>query len=120
MTERIDPYSGETFSPKRTNQLFASRKNQVAYNNARAKSQRDQLTLIDNQIRKNWQILVNLLGESSLVKKSKDFLWGAGYDFKYFNNYREHEGKPYYGVYGIGIRNISETSFEIIKFENHE
>ena len=33
---KIDPYTGEEFEPMRSNQRFANRKNQIAYNNAKA------------------------------------------------------------------------------------
>jgi len=41
MIQRTDPHTGEVFYAKRTNQRFASRKTQVAYNNAKAKELRD-------------------------------------------------------------------------------
>jgi hypothetical protein len=67
MKNRIDPYSGEKFYPKKSNQRFASRENQIAYNNSKAKKERDLHTNFHNQIKKNWNILKTILG----IKKSE-------------------------------------------------
>jgi len=120
MNQRTDPFSGEVFIPKRSNQNFASRKNQVAYNNAKAQKIRALHTEIDSQIKKNWQILDGVLGIQEVSTKSKEFLLGAGYDFRLFNSYQTHEEHPYYGVYNYGIRTISETKYEIVKFKEDE
>jgi len=39
----IDPYSGMEFTPKRHNQRFACRANQIAYNNMLARKKRELL-----------------------------------------------------------------------------
>ena len=120
MNQRTDPYSGEVFTPKRSNQYFASRKNQVAYNNAKARKIRVLHTEIDSQIKKNWQILDGVLGMQEKAIKSKEFLLGAGYDFRLFNSYQSHGDNPYYGIYNYGIRALSEGKYEIVKFKDDE
>lgn len=120
MIQRTDPYTGEVFYAKRTNQRFASRKNQVAYNNAKAKELRDQMTEIDNQIRKNWQIISEVLKDKPKAVKSKDFLLGCGYNFNFFNNQRVDNGLRYFGVYDFGLRRLENNSFELIKFNTNE
>lgn len=120
MIQRTDPYTGEVFYAKRTNQRFASRKNQVAYNNAKAKELRDQMTEIDNQIRKNWQIISEVLNDQPKAVKSKDFLLGCGYNFNFFNNQRVDNGLRYFGVYDFGLRRLENNSFELIKFNTNE
>lgn len=40
--ERKDPLTGELFVPKRNNQKFATRQNQIAYNNIKAIKKREQ------------------------------------------------------------------------------
>ena len=72
MKKRIDPYSGETFYPKRTNQRFATRDNQIAFNNAKAKKERDLHTKYDNQIKRNWNILKTILGNKQSKKHKLD------------------------------------------------
>lgn len=120
MNQRKDPYTGEVFVPKRNNQHFATRKNQVAYNNAKARKIRKIHSDIDVQLKKNWQVLDDLLGLDEKITKSKDFLLGSGYDFRLFNSYQNHFGKAYYGVYNYGIRKVNETTYEIVKFKEDE
>ena len=40
MTQHNDPYTGEVFTPLRSNQKFANRRNQIAFNNAIARKNR--------------------------------------------------------------------------------
>lgn len=116
MKKRIDPYSGEEFYPKRNNQKFSCRENQIAFNNERARKARNEHSLIDNQIRNNYQILADILSHSDLVIKTKEFLLAKGYNFSFMNNYRSHNDKSYYGVYNYGFRSIGEGKYELVKF----
>ena len=120
MIERTDPHTGEVFYARRTNQRFASRKSQVAYNNAKAKELRDQMTEIDNQIRKNWQIISEIVDVEGKVEKSKDYLLGCGYNFNFFNNQRLENGNRYFGIYGFGLRRLGKDTYELIKFTDNE
>ena len=116
MEERIDPYSGESFYPKRNNQKFSCRENQIAYNNEKARKTRNEHGLIDKQIRKNYQILSVILKSSSKAIKSGEYLRARGYNLSFMNNYSEHEGKTYYGVYDYGVRSIGNGKYELVKF----
>ena len=120
MIQRTDPHTGEVFYAKRTNQRFASRKTQVAYNNAKAKELRDNMTEIDNQIRKNWQIISNVLEDEEVAIKSRDFLLGCGYNFNFFNNQRIDNGNRYFGIYDFCLRRLENDSYELIKFSINE
>lgn len=120
MKRRTDPHTGEYFQPFRTNQKFASRENQIAYNNAVAKKQRDYLKEIDHFVKNNWKVLQEILGEKKLVLKSKDYLIGCGYDFRFLNNLRQHNGYGYYATYNYGIRKIDDKKYEIVNFESYE
>ena len=120
MKKRIDPYSGESFYPYRSNQKFASRENQIAYNNARAKARRDYLNEIDSCVKRNWQILLEILGEEKALEKSEEFLLGYGYDFRFFNNIRRENGLGYFAIYNVGMRQIDPEHYEIINFECNE
>lgn len=120
MIETIDPHTGELFYALRTNQKFANRENQIAYNNARAKKERNKVNKVDHQIRKNWQILKDVLGENQQVEKSKQYLLGTGYDFRFVNNLRMHNDLHYYGIYDLGIRSLGKEKYEIINFNEHE
>lgn len=120
MKQLIDPFTGEYFYPIRSKQKFANRENQIAYNNARAKEKRDYLNEIDSCVRRNWQILLELLGEKSKTIKSEEFLNGYGYDFRFLNNIRTQDDKAYFAIYNVGIRQINQKNYELINFESYE
>jgi hypothetical protein len=112
--QRIDPYSGKLFTPKRSNQYFENRKNQNNYNNNKARKKREARGSIDSSIIKNYDILVGILYDEPSARRSKDYLLGAGYCFKY-SHYLEKIGNKEYAItYHIGISEITEDEFEII------
>lgn len=120
MKKKIDPFTGETFIAKRTNQRFATRENQIAFNNAKAKKERDWQGKIDNQIRKNYQILNELLKTQDSIQRTREYLLGKGYSFSFMNNHRAFKGQSYFGVYDCGIRPLGNNNFEIVKFKQNE
>ncbi len=120
MKEKIDPYTGEYFYPLRSNQKFECRENQIAYNNARAKEKRDYLNEIDSCVKRNWKILLELIGSKKSVIKSEEFLSGYGYDFRFLNNIRKVGEKAYFAIYNVGIRQIDLNNYELINFESYE
>jgi hypothetical protein len=63
MIKRTDPLTKELFVPKRKNQRFASRKNQIEYNNMIARSQQLAMKKIDMILKNNRKVLWRLLGE---------------------------------------------------------
>ena len=73
MKRSIDPHTGELFYPLRSNQKFATRENQIAFNNAKAKEKRDYLNEFDSCVRRNWEILVELLGDDRKTTKTEEF-----------------------------------------------
>ena len=54
LKKRKDPYSGEYFIPKRTNQIYASRENQIAHNNY--KNQQRKINRNDKNSLKNKEL----------------------------------------------------------------
>ncbi|MCF8273559.1 MAG: hypothetical protein K9I95_06980 [Flavobacteriaceae bacterium] len=120
MIRRIDPYTGEVFYPKRNNQYFANRQNQIAYNNQKAKEIRDLMANIDNHIRNNWKILVDALKENKFVIRNKDYLLGCGYNFNFFHFTKIIKDEYYFGIYNYGITLLNNGLYKIIKFRGDE
>lgn len=81
----IDPFTGEEFSSKRSNQKFANRANQIAYNNFKAKNLREAKASVDKRLETNRRILARICEDASLQSVSKDYLLGAGFDFRFFS-----------------------------------
>jgi hypothetical protein len=87
ITTLKDPLTGEIFEPKKITQRFANKKNQIAYNNLMAKKKRIEKAVYDKPLDKNRTILKTLLAGKSEVTRSKDFLFGMGYDFNLYHNW---------------------------------
>ena len=58
-----DPLTKESFVPKRSNQKFSCRLNQINYNNRKAKSKRLAKAPYDNVLDSNRNILIRIIGE---------------------------------------------------------
>ena len=75
---------------------------------------------IDSCVRRNWEILLELLGDENKSIKSEEFLNGYGYDFRFLNNIRKEGEKVYFALYNVGIRQIDSKNYELINFETNE
>lgn len=110
---RKDPYSGESFMPKRSNQKFANRKNQVAWNNKKAREKREAKKTVNNALDKNRNILIKLLGGKARVIKSKEFLHGAGFSFGHYCQCIKVDGIIYQLVYDYAIADNKDGTYTI-------
>ncbi|HNS11704.1 MAG TPA: hypothetical protein PKM97_03745 [Bacteroidia bacterium] len=79
---RIDPYTKEKFIPRRSNQIYATRKNQTDHNNSKARHRRIEKFPVQRALDKNHNILKKLLGNLREVTVTIEFLRGAGFNFK--------------------------------------
>ena len=118
--KHTDPFTGKSFIPKRSNQKFATRKNQIAFNNNKAKLLRFNMAEIDNQIKANWHILNEIMGSNFKLVECNDYLEEHGFDFNYFNSTFNFNSKTYNGIYNFGIRILNEDECEIILYYEFE
>ena len=112
---KSDPHTGERFLPLRYNQKFANRENQIQFNNIRARKKRHAKIETDRVLDSNREILKRLLGNLSEITKSKDFLLGAGFNFKYFCGLFSHKGETIYAVYEFHMRRWQDGNYLITK-----
>lgn len=113
--QRKDPLTGELFSPTRNNQLFATRKNQIRFNNNKANQKRQQKSIIDKILDNNRNILIRLLSSKKEIKLSKDYLLGAGFNFGCISHNRNIEGTIWTCIYEYGYLKTSTNEYRIIK-----
>jgi hypothetical protein len=114
---RKDPHTGELFEPKRNNQVFANRNNQVAFNNLKARKNRNKTILLDKRLKKNRTIISNILGANQTVEISKQFLSGNGFDFSVFNRIIKKNEVEVYGIYEFYLQPISNNNFKLGKLD---
>lgn len=115
MRIKTDPFTGNNFTPKRSNQLFETRENQIAFNNEKAKEKRNKKKKVDRTLDTNRNILISILAGKKEVSISKDYLMGAGFNFSYFSQSVKQENIHYQLVYEFGLRHDKENNLFVIK-----
>ncbi|MBC5773137.1 hypothetical protein H8S95_03600 [Pontibacter sp. KCTC 32443] len=113
METRLDLLTGEEFTPGRRNQRFASRENQVRYNNLLAQQKRDAKRPLDRALDTNRTILKRLLGEAKSVTFSREYLMGAGYDFTAYTQIAQNEKASYWCVYEFALTPQQDSKLKI-------
>ena len=112
--KKIDPFTGEDFTPKRHNQRFSCRANQIAYNNKLAREKRELLRVPNTKLNTNRSVLKKLY-ESGNKKVSKEFLRGAGFNFSYYTQNYNDDGKQFHAAYEYLIEILDNQKFIISK-----
>ena len=97
----IDPYSGETFRPKRRNQVFASAQNRKNYHNEKAADLRSIKSAVDRQLTRNFLIISNLVEKGKQEIISKEELLLKGYNHNYFTHLDDFKGKVCRCIYNF-------------------
>ena len=111
--ERIDPYSGEGFIPKRYNQKFANRSNQIAFNNHKAREIREKKKPIDSVLEINRKVLLKVLNGKESEIKSREYLLGCGFNFNFFNRSFNKDGVMYQSVYDYALTKENDGRYRI-------
>ncbi len=110
-----DPFTGETFYKRRNNQKFASRENQIRYNNRIAAEKQKAKALVERYLDKNRTILKSILGDEKVVTKSKDFMLGAGFHSGCHTHSIERGNELWKCVYDYAFLNIGNNHYKIVK-----
>lgn len=112
---KIDPYTGNSFMPKRSNQKFETRENQIAFNNEKARVKRHEKKKVDSTLDSNRNVLMKVLGNKEEAAVSKDFLLGAGFNFTFFSQSVMYKNQSYQLVYEYGILQDKDNNLFVIK-----
>lgn len=113
-----DPLTGEYFRPHHGNQRFASRKNQITYNNHKRKKNLKAMGWVDQVLKQNRKILQNILGGRHKVQVSADFLNGAGFDYRFITHRVQHNGVWHYYIYDFQLTNVDGQVYTISKVDS--
>jgi hypothetical protein len=117
LENRICPYSGEEFRPKRRNQIYAKPEYRIAHNNEKGKAKREKTSLVNKALSKNREILERILESKTTATVHKEFLRGAGFSFRVFTHLvQDKDSKAtFYGVYGHAFKKIDNEHYKIIR-----
>ena len=110
-----DPLTKEVFYPKRSDQKFASRKNQIRFNNLKARKKRALKKKFDRPLDKNRNILFGILGSNKEAIKSMDWLLALGYYFNIYTHSMLYEGKSIPCIYEFAIAQIERDKYKIFR-----
>lgn len=110
-----DPLTGETFTKKRSNQVFANRENQIKYNNIKAAKERQAKARTRKILDTNRTVLQKVLGSNNEIVKSLDYLLGAGLHFGFSTHTMKIEGLNWICVDDYAYTAINTNTFKIIK-----
>lgn len=113
----IDPLTGEEFVPKRSNQKFATRENQIKFNNLKAAEERKAKARTRKILNSNRKVLKKVLGDKDEVKRSYDHLEGAGLDFGYNTHTITFGDVKWICVDDYAYTVIGENLFKIVKLK---
>ena len=111
----ICPGTGIKFQPRRTNQKFLNNKARNAFHNAIARKLRQRTAKKDKALKKNLKIILSLLGNENEVIKSKEFLLGAGFDFRGVNDVKRMGEIIVNCVYDVGFYKLSDSTYKLLK-----
>jgi hypothetical protein len=111
----IDPLTGEEFVPKRSNQKFANRENQIRYNNLKAARERLAKAKTRKILNTNRKALQQVLGSRHEVVRSLDYLKGAGLDLQFCTHTIKIQNLKWTCIDDYAYTLIDKNTFKIIK-----
>jgi len=109
-----DEWSGENFQQKRGNQKFATRANQIAFNNRIARNKRKAKAFVEKVLDKNRTALKMILANEKEITKSRDYLMGAGLNLNCSTHKMNRDGVLYTCIYEYAYT-VIDTNYKIIK-----
>ena len=117
----IDKLTKQSFIPKRLDQKFATRENQIKYNNLKQRNKRILRSKVDRILHKNHEICLGVLGDKNSVIKSKEWLDALGYNFAFSTHFYDlDEAKnPIPAVYDIAIQTLPNQKYKITRHESY-
>ena len=101
----------------REDKKFCSDSCRNAYNNKINKDSTNFMRNVNNKLRKNYRILVELNTEGK-SKATRDKMINKGFDFDFFTNILQTKtGNTYYFLYDHGYRSLDNDYFMLVKKE---
>ncbi|KQX11536.1 MULTISPECIES: hypothetical protein [unclassified Flavobacterium] len=101
----------------REDKKFCSDSCRNAYNNKINKDSTNFMRNVNNKLRKNYRILVELNTEGK-SKATRDKMINKGFDFDFFTNILQTKtGNTYYFLYDQGYRSLDNDYFMLVKKE---
>jgi len=115
--QSTDPLTGKPFNRTKQTQRFATRENQIRYNNRLTTEQRRTLSPYLKILYRNRKILRGILGDKPQRVVTKDFLEGAGYAFRYQTHMLNQDNQQVFGIFEYGLTRLPSGQFRIFRLK---
>jgi len=114
------PYSGEIFTPKRRNQVFASAKNRRAYHNENASAFRRIQSPINRSLEKNLLLITSLVkkGETKIFNREELLL--KGYNPNFFTHIINYQGSNCRCLYHFVFPKTENVNYITITYPKND
>ena len=112
---KICPYNDEEFIAKRSNQKFASRYNQITYNNDKNRELQKHVKEMNKKLLKNYKIIIELLKNTQEMVLNTEYLKGKGFDFNLLTHIMKDGNTTIYGIYNYAFHKLNDGQIKIIK-----
>lgn len=112
---RLCPYNGEEFEQKRTNQVYATRYNQIMFNNNKNRELQKEVKEVNKKLLKNRRILYELLKDKQEKTFTAEYLRGKGFNFHLLTTIYNEDNRTIYGVYDFAFYKLNNNDIKIIR-----
>ncbi len=100
----------------RSDKKFCNDACRNSYNNRQNKDTTNLMRNVNNQLRKNYRILVKLSFTDGKAKITRNHLSLQGFDFTYFTHFKVYKnGAEYRFIYDIGYKSLDNDWLLIVK-----
>lgn len=114
---RTCPFSHQAFHPRRSNQLYVNAAARISYNNEIAKQKRRVKAVEDKALDKNRSIILRFLGDNNEADCTRDFLYGAGFDFTVLTRAKQIEADTVYCIYDVGYYQLPDGKYKLLRLQ---
>ena len=111
---KTDPFTNKEFETVSKIKKFESKKNQVAFNNQKARKEKQERAFVDDKINHNLLVLSRLLGDKEEVIITEEHLKNAGFLFGVLTHFANIKGTIIMCIYNYCcIQLDSNNEFKI-------
>ncbi len=116
---KVCPLDGTLFLPKRSNQIYFSKKNRMAFHNRKYNELRQKLNHLNKRLFKNYEIINILIEDKDEIVIDNQFLLGKGFSFIYLTHLKIDGNITYFGLYDFLYYRVNNNYTKFLKNENY-
>ncbi len=110
---KTDPFTNKVFETVSKIKRFESKKNQVAFNNQKARRAKKDRAYVDDKIEHNYIVLSKLLGDEDEVIVTEEHLKNEGFYLGVLTHYANIKGTLIICIYSYCYIQLENNQFKI-------